>query len=406
MSAPSPTLLIAHCFPPCVQVGVHRPWRFYKYLPSYGYRPLVCTSTPQDPRNPLPDVTCLETRIRPKFSVEGFFDRILTYSVFHLELGELRWTWDCLSPLIQLHRQTGFRTVLSTSPPLSGHLAALRLKRKLGVKWIADFRDPLYGNPFRDDQMLHRWMDGVMERTIFKHADILIANTDVVLESWKRRYPGYAGKMQLLWNGFDPEEQVRARPIPPRPYRLLGHVGSIYNHRHPGIIIESLARLAASRQLAPGSVRFVQQGYMDGAFEQYANRRNELKQLGMLVENDTVTPAEARKILSEVDLLVLIDTPGERPSQVPAKLFEYVQIGRPILACTAAGSPVDRLLAECGIPNTRLYYGSPAEEIDAKLLEFLKLPSDPVPMAASFAGKFDGRLQTGQLARMLDTLTA
>ena len=100
-----------------------------------------------------------------------------------------------------------------------------------------------------------------------------------------------------------------------------------------------------------------------------------------------------------------MDTPGVRTFQVPAKLFEYVRVGRPILACTMKGSPVDRLLEESGIPNVRIYFDLSEEEIDARLADFLALPTDPVPMAPGFARKFDGTHQTGALARILDELT-
>lgn len=403
---PTPTLLIAHCFTPCVQVGVHRPWRFYKYLPSYGYRPLVLTSTEQDPDKPIADVTFVETRIEPKFSLTGFLDRVLTRILIPLSVGELGWIHKCLRPMEELHRQTGFRTMLSTSPPLGSHLLALWLKRRLGVRWIADFRDPLCGNPFRGEKVLHAWVDALMEKAIFKHADILIANTDRLLDDWKRRYPQHASKMRVLWNGLDPDETLAARPIPPRSHRILGHVGHFYGNRHPGMVIESLKRLISKGQLQPGTVQFVQQGFIGGTFDECTALREEMKKMGVLVENHTVVPKEeARRILSEVDWPVLIDYPDEKPLRLPAKLFEYVRIGRPMLVCTTAGSPLDGLLAECGIPNTRLYYGSPEDEIDAKVAAFLKLPPDPVPMSESFARRFDGRLQTGELAHLLDSLT-
>jgi hypothetical protein len=108
----------------------------------------------------------------------------------------------------------------------------------------------------------------------------------------------------------------------------------------------------------------------------------------------------------ELDSLLVLDTPSDRPAQVPSKLFEYVQVGRPILACTSKGSPVDRLLEESGIPGARIPYDAPDGEIDAKLSTFLKLPTDPVPMAESFAEKFDGRRQTGQIAGILNRITA
>lgn len=403
---PSSILLVAHSFKPSQEPGAQRSWRFYRYLPCYGYRPLVLTASPQDPAHPIEAVHYSETGVLPMNSLEGFLDRILTRFFMIANLGDWRWVREAAAAASELHSRQPFTIVLSSFPPLAVHQVAMRLKRKFGVKWVADFRDPLGGNPYRRTTPLQVWVDNFLERRTFKFADALIANTDVVLADWQKRYPQYSGKMHLIWNGYDPEDRIAALPLPARTRRVWGHIGSIYGDRHPGLLIESLQRLTASGQLASDSVQLLHQGTIGGAFEQYAGLRQELKQRGILVENNSLIPKqEAQKLLGEVDSLVLLDTPGERPSQVPAKLFEYMQIGRPILGLTTAGSPVDRLLLESGIPNVRLHYGSPAAKIDSQLLAFFKLPTEPVPMAESFAAKFDGNLQTRQLARILDRIS-
>jgi len=404
---PSSILLVAHAFKPSQEPGAQRPWRFYRYLPAYGYLPLVLTASAQDPARPNEGVRHTATDPQPLYSLEGFLDRFLTRYFMMAELGDWRWVREATATAAELHGRTPFTIVLSSFPPLAVHQVAMQLKRKLGVKWVADFRDPLGGNPYRRTTAFHGWVDSYLERRVFKHADALIANTDVVLEDWKKRFPQYSDKMHLIWNGYDPEDRIAALPLPVRTRRVLGHIGSSYGDRHPGLLIESLQRLTTSGQLASDSVQLLLQGTIGGTFERYAGLRQELKERGVLVENNFLIPKqEAQRLLGEVDSLVLLDTPGERPSQVPAKIFEYMQIGRPILAITAEGSPVDRLLDESGIPNVRLHYGSSEAEIDTRLLAFLKLPTEPVHMAESFAAKFDGNLQTRQLARILDQISA
>ena len=84
---------------------------------------------------------------------------------------------------------------------------------------------------------------------------------------------------------------------------------------------------------------------------------------GVWVENTALLPAEeTQRLQGEVDSLLLLDTRGQHPSRVPAKLFEYVQVGRPILACTVkglTGGPVagrkrdSRRSALCPFPGER-----------------------------------------------------
>jgi hypothetical protein len=249
-------------------------------------------------------------------------------------------------------------------------------------------------------------VDRWIERQTFRHADAVIANTDTVLETWKRRYPQYAAKLHLIWNGFDPAEQFPVERLPPPRRRILAHIGAIYGNRHPRLVLESLHRLIGSGRVDPAGVQMLQQGTIEGDFASYKGVREELQQRGVWIEKTSVvSKEEARRLQCSVDSLLLLDTPGVRTFQVPAKLFEYVRVGRPILACTVKGSPVDRLLAESGIPNVRIYFDLPEQEIDARLAAFLALPTDPVPMAPGFAEKFDGSRQTGHLARILNELS-
>ncbi len=110
--------------------------------------------------------------------------------------------------------------------------------------------------------------------------------------------------------------------------------------------------------------------------------------------------------MAESDYLYLADNSSvEFGYTVPAKLFEYIQIGRPILATTARNSPSDRILKKSGIPHMTLEADACEERVDSSLLEFLQLPSDPVTEPNTwFQDNFDGRRQTATLAGIFDSI--
>ena len=85
-------------------------------------------------------------------------------------------------------------------------------------------------------------------------------------------------------------------------------------------------------------------------------------------------------------------------------LFIYIRIGRPILAITSKGSPVDRILEGSGIRHVCLYPDEPAEEIDAKVLRFLAMPSAAEKASDWFHEEFDGRRQVEALSKILKGL--
>jgi hypothetical protein len=92
--------------------------------------------------------------------------------------------------------------------------------------------------------------------------------------------------------------------------------------------------------------------------------------------------------------------------QVPGKLFEYVQIGRPVLAYVPPDSPSERILQRSGIPYRCVYAGSAPSVMDQRITEFFEMPwKDSVP-APWFEEQFNVERQTAALRRLLESAAA
>ena len=117
-----------------------------------------------------------------------------------------------------------------------------------------------------------------------------------------------------------------------------------------------------------------------------------------------VSRDQALEELRTANSLVLLDMTHREGYTVPAKLYEYVRVGRPILALTDVGSPTQRILAKSGIPHTIITKDDSDERVDEALLEFLSLPSDACRPSEWFAENFDGRRQAASMAELLRTL--
>jgi len=119
----------------------------------------------------------------------------------------------------------------------------------------------------------------------------------------------------------------------------------------------------------------------------------------------TVPQAEARLRIAEADYLLLLDINETNASlQVPAKLFEYIRTGRPILAVTTRNSPAERILQASGVPSGVIYQHDPAELIDGRIAWFLSSHITTATPSAWFNRTFDTRVQTEYLASLLDQL--
>jgi glycosyltransferase involved in cell wall biosynthesis len=396
-------LLLAFCFPPENNSGAARPFRFYKYLRRLGCGVQVVTASKQDLNRVPADVVSVSDTVPQSYSrILLMAARILLGHV--VDETSLMWAIRACAAAEELFAREKICAVLCTSPPEISHVAASLLKARYGIRWIADFRDPLVGNPFRKRRgVVSGVLDRVLQSWVFRYADVLIANTDATLKLWQQQYPEYENKMHLIWNGFDPEDILESVPIPKRDHKLLVHAGTVYGPRHPGVLLSSLQRLIQRGLLSPDKFVFQLVGAMEKGWSRDPVKTEELVRLGCLKYDERrVSTEEARRAILSADALVLIDSHAEGGAvQLPAKIFDYVRLGRPILAITTSSSPVDRLLARSGVPHAALYPEDSADEIDRKVMLFMRLPSEPVIASEWFWKEFSAIRQAWELAPLI-----
>ena len=403
---PASILLVAIAFPPDPITGAARPGRFAKYLPQFGYQVKVIAGSGSVREN-------TDSVRRVPYAEPGWADRLSYRAAELLQRrflpynDSIPWAAAAFREARRLYPSTGPLAVISSSPPLGCHLVGLRLKLRYGIPWIADFRDPLLGNPFRT----RRWFfpcDPWAEKLIFQHANAVVANTDSVADAWKSRYPMFEKKIELIWNGFDPQQPIQPEPLPVRPYRILAHVGSLYGGRHPAALIQSLDRLIRAGRLDASTLRLQLLGPMDEGLLNSRGIFDTLAAHGCLdLRAVTVSPEKALEASATADYLLLLDLNRQNSKlQVPAKLFEYIRIGRPILAFTGSQSPVERILARSGILFRCVAPETPEAEIDRIVSDFLALPCDPRSPSEWFNATFNGLFQTQHLATILKRVGA
>src|SRR5205823_95309 len=103
------------------------------------------------------------------------------------------------------------------------------------------------------------------------------------------------------------------------------------------------------------------------------------------------------------DLLLLLDAPGRRIG-VPAKLYEYLGAGRPVLAIGEADGDLATILRESGVPHRLVPPNDVARQREA-LLELVRgVASGELSPGPEVRQRFSREALAGQLAGMLDRL--
>lgn len=315
------------------------------------------------------------------------FENIVSH---YLKLDDYGNSWvphatRAAAQLIASRKITG---IVSISPPVACHLAALNLKKKYPhLKWVAMFQDPYLDNPLRRPSFLWDKLAHHREKAIFEHADRLVANTSASFDRWESRYPQHAGKISVAWTGYDPAETVGPLSLDRGSKPVLTHIGSIYGGRRVGMLLRSVLRLRDQRRLKPFDIRFV------GPSELVPEDHSLMVQLegeGWVRRQERVSRREALDVAGSSDYLLLVDTNLQNTSlQVPSKLFDYIRIGRPVLCYTQRDSMSERILARSGVRYECIYSDSSPEESDEALLRFLDLSTEPVQPTDWFLSTFE-----------------
>jgi glycosyl transferase family 4 len=393
-------LIFAYHYPPENAIGGARPFRFAKYLSRLGYACRVYTAAEQPGRDDpsiryVPDPFFTGPRNSRSWQLERAVRKLFFpgWVGMHWSFLAARAARGC----VRAHPGAEV-TIFSTFPPLGAHLAGWQLAGS--GRWFADFRDPMRDErPDEHITTLQRWVIRWFERTVVRQASAVIANTDAIQVRWQEKYPSFRDKFQLMWNGFDPEERIQPLPIPSRNFRVLTHVGELYGGRNTTPILESIARLIAAKRFPKGSVhvRLIGPAQADCLpSPEFIQRARSEGWLDLVTEQ--IPRYQARQVAQTSDCLLLLQP--QSAVQVPGKLFEYLQIGRPILAFIQPNSPTEQILKRSGVPYRCVYPGCNPPAMDDIVADFFDLPSTEVTPSSWFEEQFNAEHQT----RMLDAL--
>lgn len=359
---PGKVLIITYYWPPSGGAGVQRWLKFVKYLRQYGWEPIIYT--PLNPEYPaidstlaqeIPeDILVIKTPIwepykfykkltgiasDEKVNASGFISeskrpgKLQMISMwlrgnFFIPDARKFWIKPSIKYLNKWLSANHVDAMVSTGPPHSMHLIALELRKRSGIPWLADFRDPWTNIDFYQDLQLTQRADRKHHRqelSVLKAADDVV----VISKSMKADFKEILSRQYtVITNGYDESDTIDVKVTTDSKFSIA-HIGSMAKSRNPENLWIALNKLSETIHGFSEDLVIKLVGSVDYSVIMMLQKYNLIDKLQKIdyLPHDKVIEIQKQ---SRVLLLLINDTPNAKVI-LPGKFFEYMASGRPIL---------------------------------------------------------------------------
>jgi len=378
--------------------------RFAKRFVEQGGKVTVVTASLEDyeqgfPRynnldfgilNELPAEVCIvRTKpVRPG-AIVSFLNNFGLQRMYELSVFPDKtriWHRIAIKTCLHLCNTEDIDVIYTSSNPLSAHLIGLELNKRLGLPWVAEYRDPWTTSPFRVWQSkIHFAIERKLEAKVLAKASKVILNTPVAKQQLIESFPLIdASKLEIVPNSFDPEAVANSleSDVSRTDDRLtIAYVGSLYaidafekakgqrdwrgalrkwfntvglyriaKHdplgRSPWYLFQALCKVFAEHPEYRSRIKLVIAGRLPSAAHvdklqhliEKMNLTDVVEYIGMIPHRDALALMRSADVL----LLSQIYADDNKPfPSIPGKTYEYLAMEKPILGLLPPGDARD-----------------------------------------------------------------
>jgi glycosyltransferase involved in cell wall biosynthesis len=374
-------LLVTYDFPPGLS-GVRRVVKFAKYLPEFGFDPMVLAAQPDEglpldrealaeveaqgyPVHRTPSLDAYQARRHLRHAADRFRRAAEAPSApgapdappppgalaragaaavrgmsrwLLLPDDRVGWLPFARGAAHRILRSQPVRFVLTSSYPNSSHLVGRWLKRRFKVKWIADFRDGWTQNPYfaKYPTPLHRALDLRLEAAVAREADAILAVSEPIAEHLRRA--GGGARVRVIPNGYDTDDLRGIQPVAFDRF-TLAYTGTLFMHRSPENFFAAVRGLLDNHPGIAGNFQVVFRSRFKPEHEAAVR---DLGLEGVVRNLGMGTHREALQLQASADALLVLE--GDAPNaeiMLTQKIFEYLAADKPVLAVAPHGALAD-----------------------------------------------------------------
>lgn len=389
-------LAIFYYFPPNMAVASLRSRGLAKYLPEYGWEPIILT--PAIPArsnstfnfnvrlietkyhdvitswrkrlglNPNRDVTIQRqlgtTGSNNSFNVINWLIKLSKEFIAYPD-EQKGWYPFAIKAAEEFLQKESVDAIISSSNPVTSHLVAKHLKTKFNIPWVADLRDLWTQHQYYSHSFIRNIIERRLELKTLSTADMLVT----VSKPWAEELRHSHGRklVRSVPNGFDPEELVKS-PKQLTTKFTITYTGILYGgKRDPSLLFRTVKELILKRNIDASDIeiRFYspEAGWLENKIKLY-RLQDIVKCYGKIQREKALEKQRESQLL----LIVTGDNSAEKGMHT-AKIFEYMAAQRPILAIGQAASDA---IAEL-LKGTRAgVHASDPEDLKQVLLQWYR----------------------------------
>ena len=328
-------MIITYYWPPLGGPGSLRPVKFAKYLPRFGFEPVILTrkdiayhSFDHGLAEDVPSVEVIRTEsLDPARVLNILGMRRYVTSTWHGPIKQTINFPDNKTPWIPFAYSAGIKEevdyILVTAPPFSTFITGYYMAKRTGKPLIVDFRDAWLEFPFmRYRGQLQRRFVRNWEEKVVRNADLITVVDENIRDTLLGRYPGVASRMHVIPNGYDPDDFVRVQP--PDVF-TISYLGTIREERNPETLLSAVENFIEASKLNERAVRLKFIGHIESAYLAKLGQRSFVEIKGHLPYKKAIADFCASH------LAVLITTGSKY--FFPSRQNEYLASGLPIIVC-------------------------------------------------------------------------
>lgn len=352
-------LVIAYYWPPAGGPGVQRWLKFVKYLPDFGFQPIVYI--PENANYPILDESLLKavpegiriikqpisepyrwasvfsakntkrisSGIITEYEKQSPLERLMLWIRGNFFIPDARKSWvkPSVKFLSELIQNENIKDVITTGPPHSLHLIGVALKKKYPkIQWITDFRDPWTSIGYHKKLKLtntSRRKHQALEHEVLNNCDKIVVTSQTTQKEFEKltKTP-----TQVITNGYDGDPAS----VDLDEAFTLSHIGSLLTGRNPMPLWKILAELVQENPNFKKALKIKLVGVVSDQVQQ------SIRSCGLsahLEKIGYVPHEEVQKLQSQSQVLLMTEIDSEETQGIiPGKFFEYLQAKRPILA--------------------------------------------------------------------------